>query len=184
MNKQEIRRKIRADRESLPEQVWHSASSMICMRIEELPVYRNAAVICAYMAEYGEVLLDELIEDAWKQGKRTGVPRVDEQSLSFREITSMDQLAEGYRGIREPDAGSLIIDDCDALILVPSVALDVHLHRLGHGGGFYDRYLSEARGLVKLAPAFDFQIFSEIPADEWDVRMDAIVTETRTFGCI
>jgi 5-formyltetrahydrofolate cyclo-ligase len=67
-------------------------------------------------------------------------------------------------------------------LLVPGLAFDENGNRLGRGMGFFDRLLRDAHGL-KIALAYDFQILSEVPAADHDVRLDFIVTETRSINC-
>ena len=73
------------------------------------------------------------------------------------------------------------------MIVAPLVAFDVHGHRLGMGGGFYDRTLaflarrSRGRRPHFIALAFEMQKIAELPSDAWDVRLDAVVTESATY---
>ena len=65
---------------------------------------------------------------------------------------------------------------------MPGVAFDEQCHRVGYGGGYYDRYLEKHPGLIHIALAFEFQIFPEVPSEEHDIRPEMIVTENRILG--
>ena len=89
-------------------------------------------------------------------------------------------IATGAFGIREPAARcpEISLNRLD-LILVPGVAFDLHGRRLGRGKGYYDRLLAGVRG-VKCGIAFDEQMVNDVPAGPSDVRMDFMVTPTRS----
>ncbi len=181
MDKRELRHEVALRRAALSQEEWLAGSGRICERIEALTVYLQSDGAYAYMALPGEVLLDPLLEDAWRQGKRVCIPRVEGAQMRFFEITSLSDVTVGYQGIREPE-GSKSVRGRSPLFLMPSVALDGQMRRIGHGGGFYDRYLESNPMPVKVAPAFDFQVYARVPADSWDIRVDAVVTEERILG--
>lgn len=85
-------------------------------------------------------------------------------------------------GIYEPDADkSAYIDKKDIdVIIVPLLGFDLNRNRLGYGGGYYDRYLSDYEGL-KIGVAFDIQQLDHIETNKNDVPLDIIITETRTI---
>lgn len=200
MDKKEIRREIRARRAALTEEEWREKSSVICDRIMQTVAYQTADVIYAYLAKKGEVLLDELIQHAWKCGKQVAVPKVMGNEMDFYEITDLEQVEIGPMGIREPVSGKWIQESercCFSsetnavsankseqesrigLMIMPAVAVDSKLHRIGYGGGYYDRYLERYPQLRKMAAAFAFQIYEEVPAEDFDIGPDCIVTEER-----
>ena len=83
------------------------------------------------------------------------------------------------QGIMEP---SDICDKAkirDGLFIMPGLAFDYDFHRIGYGGGFYDRYLSEDNTFIKAALAFDFQLLESIPYEEHDLKPDYIITQTQ-----
>ena len=117
-----------------------------------------------------------LIEEAWKAGKEVAVPKVDGKDMIFYKLTDFSQLEPGYFGIPEPARGE-IVEWEDALMIMPGVAFDKNNHRVGYGGGFYDRYLEKHPDLKRIAAAFEFQILSEVPTEPTDISPEIVVTE-------
>ena len=104
-------------------------------------------------------------------------------------VTREARWRVGPHGIREPvDALRMDPGEVDAVV-VPGVAFDAYGRRLGHGGGHYDRLLldmarSRGRSPFRGGLAFDFQMFDRVPVDEWDVPVDAVVTETKEMRAL
>lgn len=181
MDKKQIRDEVRRKRVALSPEEWKMKSHQVCERIWNLRAYQRADVIYAYLAKQGEVLLDEVIEDAWRQGKRVAVPRVVGTDMCFCEIVNLEDVRESRMGIREPVSGRCVHGKAP-LLLMPAVALDTQLHRVGYGGGYYDRYLEQNPMPMKVAAAFDFQVYPKVPTETFDVMVDAVITETRIIG--
>ena len=80
-------------------------------------------------------------------------------------------------GIPEPTSNKVIFPN---ILLVPLVAFDKYLNRIGYGGGFYDRYIkkiNKKKKVITIGLAYSFQKVSKIPANEYDMKLDYIVTE-------
>ncbi len=194
MTKQQIRGEIRERRKAMSETEWREKSHRICETIRQMPVYRQAQVIYAYLAKQGEVLLDELILDALEAGKRVAVPKVFGTEMEFFVIRDLEDVEIGCMGIREPlsrqtvaEAGQsgsqeLVEQTWPHLMLLPAVAVDEQRHRVGYGGGYYDKYLEKHPVLEKLAVAFEFQVYPQVPVEEFDVPLDRVVTEERVLA--
>lgn len=127
-----------------------------------------------------------LIVAALAAGKTVGAPRVDAASRMLEpcQVTDPDlDLAPGFRGIAEPllHCPPVALAAID-WVLVPGVAFDAKGHRIGYGGGYYDRLLPLLRGDTRrVAGAFELQIVASVPAARHDITVDAIVTERRTL---
>ncbi len=183
MTKKEIRALIRAQKKQLTAEEIKRASEKLCSILINEPVYRLSRVIYPYLAYNQEVITDTLIEQAWQDGKSVAVPKCfDDERMEFIRISSFDEVAPGYCDIPEPADGE-IADDEEALIIMPGLAFDRDMNRIGYGGGFYDRYLAahSDRRFVKVALAYDFQLLEHIETEEHDYKVDMIVTEG---GCI
>jgi len=106
--------------------------------------------------------------------------------MKFFYITSLENdLEEGYYGIREPyekHAANESGDEEKALMLMPGVAFDEERHRIGYGGGFYDRFLEAHPKLSRVALAFEFQVKESVPYEAFDICPEKIVTEKRVIG--
>ena len=68
------------------------------------------------------------------------------------------------------------------LFLMPAVAVDMKLHRIGRGGGHYDRYLEQNPMPVKYAAVFEYQLYPSVPTEVFDIMVDGAVTEERIIG--
>lgn len=120
----------------------------------------------------------ELIETLWQRGKTVLLPRcLPKRGMEARRIVPGSRLVYGSYGIPEPDQECpLVLRDTIDLILVPNLCCDKQGYRLGHGGGYYDRYLAGYSGMtVSLCPAQWLQ--EQLPRDEYDLPVRLVLTE-------
>lgn len=178
--KKNIRKQIFAARKECTDAQVEEWSMDITKRVASLPAFRRAERILAYADYNHEVITKYLIEEAWKNGKEVAVPKVVGQDMVFYRLTGFDQLAPGYYGIPEPLEGDIVQWE-QALMIMPGVAFDRSNHRVGYGGGFYDRFLEKHPSIERVAVAFDFQILDEVPTEPTDICPQIIVTEKETF---
>ena len=97
--------------------------------------------------------------------------------MTFREITSFSQLEVVYYGLQEPveEQTSAVIHNEIDLLFVPGLSFETKGYRLGHGGGYYDRYLAQYQGET-VSLAFPVQVVDEIPVEPFDIPVQKIVT--------
>lgn len=178
--KRDIRAEVKRYRREASAETIQKNSKIICRKFLELPEYREAEVVFAYMDCKNEVETKEVIEQCWRDGKTIAVPKVFGEIMKYYAITSYDDLAEGYFGIQEPKHEALQEIVCeDGLMILPGVAFDSDRHRVGYGGGFYDRYLEAHPKMKKIAFAFEFQMFDSVPFESFDKQPEKIITEKR-----
>ena len=144
-----------------------------------MPAIAAARRVAAYRAVRGEVPLDGLLGGARREVFT--LPRVVGDALEFVAWCEGLSFLPGAFGIPEPVGDEVVaFADHDA-VLVPLTAFDGHCHRLGQGGGFYDRALasrpSEGSRPVAIGVAHWFQRVDEIPLEPWDVPLDAVATD-------
>ena len=101
--------------------------------------------------------------------------------MEFFLTESKDRLTVGAYGIQEP-SGDIMYRGDSGLMIMPGVAFDEERHRIGFGGGYYDRYLERHPELFTMAIAFEDQVLPKIPADEHDIRPMLLVTQDRIRG--
>ena len=122
----------------------------------------------------------ELLVLLKKKNFKVSLPIIKKNNqMNFYNWSRNDPLKINKFGIPEPLASKIIHPD---IILVPLVAYDSHLNRLGYGGGYYDRYiekLEKIKKVIKIGLAFSFQKISSIPINQYDKRLDFIVTEKK-----
>ena len=182
MDKKEIRALMRSKKAALTEQYVAEYSERVTELFTAQPFYRDAQVLYAYLTFNQELRTDGLIRRAWADGKRVAVPRVlGKGVMEFYYIDSFDGFITSSFGVPEPpEDPEKLADEKDVLLLMPGLAFDRDHNRVGYGGGFYDRYIErkqrEGARIYKPALAYPFQIVEHIPANEFDVRVDAVIT--------
>ncbi len=181
--KEKLRKKIRASLADCSPLLLDCESMEIAERMIFSPEFKNAKTIMAFLSMPGEVNTSYIIKHAFAAGKRVLVPKVNwkKQTMKAVELKSLDHPLETVKlGLKEPlDAETVKVGEID-LIIVPGLAFDEKLNRLGRGGGFYDRYLSKENcKAVKCGIAFELQVTTNIPTTENDRSIDLLVTENR-----
>jgi len=113
-----------------------------------------------------------------KKNFKVSLPIIKKDNqMNFYSWSRNDPLKINKFGIPEPVSSKIFYPD---ILLVPLVAYDVSLNRLGYGGGYYDRYIEKiekVKKVLKIGLAFSFQKISSIPINQYDKRLDFIVTE-------
>ncbi len=180
-----LRERMRTVIRSTPQERWAVASAAVCDRIFDLPAWRNASTVMLYHPTQRELSMRNLAEAAWRTGRSICLPRAVWASgeLQPARIANWGEgLTEPKRGIREPLPAALAIPPHQIdLVVVPGVSFDPLGGRVGRGAGFYDRFLATVRAF-KVGVCLDEQIADTVPMGENDVRLDAVVTPTRTFS--
>lgn len=157
-------------------------SEAIWRKVRRLTAFRRAKTVCCYVALPYEVQTWDFIEDMLAQGKRVVVPVMQPRSkrLSLSEVRDPDaELAPGPFGVWEPAAQARHPVPLRAvdLVLVPGVAFDRRGHRLGHGEGYFDRFLARLpRRVPTVGLAYRFQLLPQLPTDAHDHAVDAVLT--------
>lgn len=175
--KQAIRKRVLSERSVLSDKERTQMSIIIQKKVMETDAYKNAEVVLLYVDYNGEVATDLLLADCFRQGKKVACPRVlADGEMEFFEIAGVQDLKEGYKGIREPGT-TTVCEAESALVIVPGVAFDREGFRIGYGKGFYDRYLRKHPTYETIALAFECQIVEQIPREEHDICIGKIITE-------
>ena len=174
-----MRMALRQLRIELDDDDQAAATMAVMARLARIPVLRSAGLVAGYRAIRGELDIDASLILLQERGAQITVPRVNGEHLEFVRW-SVDQAATpGPFGIPEPSAGEVVPLHVHDVVLAPLVAFDSRGNRLGQGGGFYDRALAacgNSRPTV-IGVAHSFQEVEAVPTEEWDVRIDAVVTE-------
>ena len=178
--KQDLRDTVLKKRKEFSKEVWRSKSGKIIDKILNSDSYKGSDTIHTYvsMNDRREVWTDPLIRQILADGKQVIVPVINssEGSLLHSQIYSLDELESNDWGVREPETKRPIdISELD-LIVIPMAAGDRNCNRLGYGKGFYDRFLKQTTASKIGLTYLDF-IFDEIPVEEFDIKLDAIITE-------
>ena len=110
-----------------------------------------------------------------KDGKRVAVPKVFGDEMVFIYLDDLSRIEKGYCGIPEPIENGPVADDPTALVLMPGLAFDPQGHRIGYGGGFYDKFLAAEPNHPTLALCYDFQMIDHLDTEEFDVPVDCVL---------
>jgi 5-formyltetrahydrofolate cyclo-ligase len=171
-------------RSSLTEGERNHASGCLAHHASQLPLLMKVpagGTVAGYFPMGGEIdplpLLDWLRQLGW----RVALPIVEQEGgvLLFRQWEPEIALEVGYHGIRQPTAEAEVCTP--DVLLIPLLAFDRQGRRLGYGGGYYDRTLSQytqdGHDLVSIGVAFSKQEVENVPFDDWDYHLDMILTE-------
>ena len=175
LDKKALRAEIRAKKRALSPAQIDAYSAALAKKFFAHPLYQNARAIYGYLSYNEEVRTLPVLLQAQKDGKRVAVPKVFGDTMKFLWLDDLTAIAPGYCQIPEPVADSPEADDETALVLMPGLAFDPDGHRLGYGGGFYDRFLAEQPQHPTLALCYDFQMFDHLDTDAHDIPVDAVI---------
>ena len=176
MNKKEMRAIIRSKKRAMTESQIVSASARLGEQFRACELYKNAKTIYGYLPYNQEVRTVPMLEQAIRDGKRVAVPKCYGSDMKFIYIEDfVSQVAPGYAGIPEPIADEPVADDPTALVLMPGLAFDPMGHRIGYGGGFYDRFLSAEPDHPTLALCYGFQMVDHLETEEFDIPVNKVL---------
>lgn len=184
--KNEIRKAAHAARKEQTDK--ETVSKQITDRVMGLAQYQSAGCVMWYVDVRDEARTRHALPDAVAGDKKIVIPFCVDGELELFLLESMDELETGMYKILEPREDlrgvpekRVDVKDLD-LILVPGVAFDAVGGRTGHGKGYYDKLLENARPETPLvALAFECQMFDEIPMQDHDIFMDKVVTEAKVY---
>ena len=181
-----LRRRLRATRRAIPASERIAAAERLAMRLLQLPFAPQAGPVAGYWAMDGEIALH-----AWQMRLPPActycLPVLHEdRRLRFAPWHPGAALVTNLHGIPEPDVSDHVLLDPEAMAMVvlPLVGFDARGHRLGMGGGWYDRSFA-FRQSGKTTPwlvgaAFSSQFTDALASASWDVAMDAVCSERET----
>lgn len=177
-----LRTEVRRMERQLTNEYRQQSTDKIVASVKKLPEYQAAHCIFCFVGTKREIDTRTLLQDILSQGKRLCVPLcVEDGIMELREITSLTQLAPGAYGILEPatDTKKVQLQEID-LSVIPCVSCDREGHRLGQGGGYYDRlFAQETSSAVMLCRE---QLLSvSIPTEPFDQIFPCVVTETGVY---
>lgn len=192
--KKECRKEARERQSRLNDFYIIHASNRINARLVRTEEYKSAKTICIYMSVGKEVMTSKLITKMLSDGKRICLPRCldmdngdkilkDEHIMETRVVSGKYKLVPGAYGIPEPSVDSPKIEPHEIdLIVVPCLTCDRECRRMGHGVGYYDRYLEKVRkDCIKTAFCFEDMLSENVPCDIHDVAMDYVVSEKKIY---
>lgn len=170
-------------RNNLSEDECMMNSAMILKKLYGLDSFLRAYKVGMYASIGNEVITYPLINRAQILDKGVAFPIVTNPSeceMVFKYILKVSDLKKGYMSIPEPLDSKTVMENPD-VIIVPIVAFDDNLNRIGYGKGFYDRYLSLHPNTIKIGLAYECQKVESIDAEDNDIKCDFIITEENIY---
>lgn len=199
VEKKNIRKRILPVRNEIPLKLREDKSNKILQTLYETDQYKEAKVILTYVDYQSEVITTPTIVRALAEKKQVFVPRVcrvcgaepESGEMEFYRISDVEDLAEGYKGIREPICGERFLEETESykessvLMLMPGVVFDKYGHRIGYGKGFYDRYLKRLAeagiNVYKTALCYECQLIDDVPYERHDISVDLVITDNGKY---
>ena len=181
--KKRLRAHFLALRNALSDEERHALDAALCHEIAAHPAFARCDVLLCFSAVKGEPDFSALYQLARKRGVKTAFPRCMGTQMSFHVIENDEELEAGRFGIPTPrkDAPLATLSP-RTLCLLPALAATKDGARLGYGGGFYDRFLSDFPGTA-LLPLYDFLLSETLPEEPTDVRIPHILTQKGVIRC-
>lgn len=175
MDKKQLRGMIRDKKRAMTEQQILRASADLAEQFFATPQYAAAKTVYGYLPYNQEVRTVPILQRALEDGKRVAVPKVYGDRMEFIYISDFDHLAPSDMGIPEPVEDTPVAADPEALVLMPGLAFDSQGHRIGYGGGFYDKFLAAEPNHPTVALCYDFQMLPQLETDSFDIPVDLVL---------
>ncbi len=189
--RRELRQHLAERRRALPPAERIAAAQGLRRSLEQLPEYFTDARVAGYWATHGELPLNLVIPPLATRGQQFLLPVIGKgRLLRFAPWQSGEAVRPNRYGIPEPSAPGELLEPFQLdMVLVPLLGFNRRGHRLGHGGGYYDRsfaFLNEQLRPTEpllVGIAYSFQEFPELEDQEWDVPLDFVATERELIDC-
>ena len=175
MDKKTLRAEIRAKKRAMTEEQIESASRRLGELFADCEAYRQAKTIYGYLPYNQEVRTVPMLERALADGKRVAVPKVYGDRMKFIYMTDLNRVEKGYANIPDPVDDEPVAEDPTAMVLMPGLAFDREGHRIGYGGGFYDKFLAEEPEHPTVALCYGVQMLEKLDTEEFDIPVDLVL---------
>lgn len=174
-----LRREFLSRRKAIPRDERDIISRELVKKFLATEIYRESKIIMAYASTPDELQLDELFTAIFADGKILAIPFISGKGdMQAVVVPSFDALEIGAFNIRtvKRDCRRFVEPAQIDCVIVPGAAFDVNGGRLGVGGGYYDRFLTQTVNAKKIALAYGFQLVAELPIEAHDIKVDAVIT--------
>ncbi len=180
--KKTLRAEIRKRLQTFSHEKIIAASESITKQVIALPEFESAQTVFVYVSTPTEPQTFSIIEEAWRRGKTVCVPKCRPQNqMDAVPITSFEQLKFTAMGLAEPlDLTEVASPEDIDFAVIPCMAADKNGNRLGHGAGYYDRFLAGTK-MTKACLCFEDLLCESVPTDIYDIPMDLVITESGIY---
>ncbi|MDR1679847.1 MAG: 5-formyltetrahydrofolate cyclo-ligase [Prevotellaceae bacterium] len=170
--KSTLRKEIRQRKFAFSADELHRKSSAILQKLEQHPLFIQAKTVLLYWSLPDEVYTHDFVE-RWSMQKTILLPIIIDDDIAPYLFDGKENMQSGCFSISEP--ATAVCEDEINLAIVPGIAFSPQGQRLGRGKGYYDRFLADFHG-KKIGICFDFQLLPEIPVEQFDVKMDEVIS--------
>lgn len=185
MNKAQLRKELLTQRRALTLEQQQSAAQSAATIFTAHPLFKKSHHIATYVSRDAEFGSMPIIQEIWRAQKNCYLPALSttqEKFLNFIKFESNDVLQPNRYKILEPSHSTIIPAEQLDLVLIPLVGFDLQGHRLGMGGGYYDRTFefltsNPAKKPLLIGLAYEAQCVDALPSDKWDVPLNGVLTE-------
>jgi 5-formyltetrahydrofolate cyclo-ligase len=181
MDKAQLRRDLQNRLLAIASTQRAEKSRKACQNLVSTTQFQSASAIMMFLSLPHEVDTSEAILHTWQLGKTVVVPKISWQQRHMIpvQITSLETgLSTGANGLRNPTTGVPIPFDNIDLVVTPGLGFDKKGNRLGRGGSYYDRFLTNKKLTApRCGFAFTEQVIDSIPATQHDEQVDFLVTD-------
>lgn len=173
-----VRKEIMYKRNNMSKDQVEDLSLRIQNNVLNWELFKSASTVMLYSNYKNEVATWGIIKECFKENKRVVLPKTIKEGNDILPciITDSSELIQGAYGIYEPDGRNVIDKNQIEIIIIPGVAFDKNGDRIGHGAGYYDRFLKDFSG-IKAGICYNFQVVENAWPDEYDIKMDYLITE-------
>ena len=193
--KKALRKTVKERQGNLTREYIEYANEQICRNILSMQEYKDAKAVFCFVGTKDEIDTTLVLEQVLADGKILLVPKCRPKAagganagiMDAYELTSLDQLEAGAYGIMEPVTGCRLAEPTEIdFAVIPCVSCDKAGHRLGHGGGYYDRYLEQVNRqkencFPRAVVCRERLMLERVPAEATDQNMDFVVSEEGVF---
>ena len=184
LSKQQARQTIKQIISTLPKEYFFDSGQKICKTLCSLSCYQQADAIFSYVSTNTEPSTFLLLEQALKDNKRLAVPKTYKNgTMEAIVIHSLSELSVGQFGILEPQSGESLSPNQIDFSLIPCMSMSLTGQRLGYGGGYYDRFLSQLSNRNFAAACCGALLTHSLPIEPHDQAIPLILTERSLLFC-
>ncbi len=185
-NKIALRKKQLVLRKKLFANVTQYFNKNLFDRLIEKINFKNMKSVSSFISINTEINTNKLNSYILSKNKTLCLPVIIKKNdhLTFRQFTKFEDMIDGFMKIKEPPITNKVISP--ELLFVPCLAFDLNGFRLGYGGGYYDKTLNylkkNKKKPISVGYAFDDQKVLEVPKDNFDMKLDYVITEKKLYN--
>lgn len=182
--KQDLRATYTTLRKKMTPEEKAEKDTAIFRNVLHMPLYTTASMVLCYVSMEEEIDSHGFINRCLADGKCVGVPYCipGGREMDFYQIHSLDELEVRTYGVLEPiaETSKKLSDYSDSICILPGLSFDEHGYRIGYGGGYYDRFLSQKYdGKAKIGVCYNYALRPNLLHGRYDIPADYVVTEQR-----